>query len=216
MIDSDYERDRADMVARQIEGRGVRDPRVLDAMRRIPRHEFVPEIERAHAYEDRPLPIGYGQTISQPYMVGVMTEALKLTPGDRVLEVGTGSGYQAAILSLLVAKVISIERISELAAGADAKLRSLEINNVTVLNGDGTLGCPEKAPFDAIIVTAGGPEAPEALRRQLCIGGRLLCPVGPRDGQRLSLITRTPEGYAEEPGVGCVFVPLIGSEGWPN
>jgi protein-L-isoaspartate(D-aspartate) O-methyltransferase len=216
MTETALELERSDMVERQIADRGVRDARVLEAMRRIPRHEFVPEQFRTSAYEDRPLPIGYGQTISQPYMVGSMTEALQLRPEDHVLEVGTGSGYQAAILGLLSATVVSVERIPELAAIAEARLRGLGFANVTVRIGDGTQGSPDSAPYDAILVTAGGPAAPETLKQQLRMGGRLLCPVGPRDAQQLSLIRRTASGFTEHLGVGCVFVPLIGNEGWPE
>lgn len=214
--DSAYERQRAHMVVSQIEARGVRNERVLAAMGRVARHLFVPDEMREHAYEDRPLPIGWGQTISQPYMVSAMTEALHLEPTDRVLEIGTGSGYQAAILSLLAKEVISIERIAGLAESASNRLMELGYLNVTVRVGDGTMGCPHLGPYDAIIVTAAGPDVPPALKEQLAERGRLVCPVGSRDTQRLAIIRRTAAGFQEEPGMGCMFVPLIGADGWPN
>lgn len=216
MHEQSYERQRAEMVAQQIAGRGVCDERVLAAMRKVPRHMFVPADVRAHAYEDRPLPIGYGQTISQPYMVGMMTELLRLRSEHRVLEVGTGSGYQAAILGELSGRVITVERIPELAALAEMRLRELGYGNVEVCVGDGTLGYAEKGPYDAIVVTAAGPDVPNTLKQQLSVEGRLLCPAGPRDSQRLELVVRSSEGFTAKLGVGCVFVPLIGSQGWPN
>lgn len=209
-----FARERAEMVASQIIERGVTDARVLEAMRHTPRHQFVPESERARAYGDHPAPIGYGQTISQPYMVALMTEMLELAPPDRVLEIGTGSAYQAAILSLLAAEVVSVERNEALAARARALLEGLGCGNVTVITGDGTLGYPARAPYDAILVTAGGPVLPEALTEQLAVGGRLVCPVGPRDVQELMTVRRTSEGLTEEKGIRCVFVPLVGAQGW--
>lgn len=205
---------REHMVASQIAGRGVTSPRVLGAMRRVPRHLFVPRPEQGQAYEDHPVPIGFGQTISQPYMVGAMTEWLDLAADERVLEIGTGSGYQAAVLSLLVREVITIERHPELARQAAERLRGLGYDNVSVITGDGTLGHAEGAPYDAILVTAGSPAVPEQLPGQLAVGGRLVCPAGGRDCQRLIKITRTARGFEETKGFACLFVPLIGAQGW--
>jgi protein-L-isoaspartate(D-aspartate) O-methyltransferase len=202
------------MVESQIARRGVADQRVLDAMRVIPRHCFVPESLRESAYEDRPLEIGWGQTISQPYIVAFMTQLLELKPEDRVLEVGTGSGYQSAVLGSLVHSVVTIERVEELGDLARQRLDELGFENVTVVTGDGTLGCPEHGPYDAIIVTAAGPHIPEPLKHQLRDGGRLVCPVGPRESQRLIRIVREGDRYREETSIGCVFVPLIGEDGW--
>jgi protein-L-isoaspartate(D-aspartate) O-methyltransferase len=215
-VETALARDREAMVQTQIAARGVKDTRVLDAMRRIPRHRFVPPSARERAYGDYPAPIGYGQTISQPYMVALMTEMLELTPRDRVLEIGTGSAYQAAILSQLAAEVVSVERNEPLADRARTLLEELGCANVTVITGDGTLGYPERAPYDAIIVTAGGPAVPESLKKQLAVGGRLVCPVGSRDVQELITVRRTPERLDEETGISCVFVPLVGAEGWDS
>lgn len=209
-----YRRAWQDMIARQLLGRGIHDTRVLRAMRTVPRHLFVPESLRAKSYEDGPLAIGEGQTISQPYMVALMSEMLELHGHERALEVGTGSGYQAAILGMLAKEVISIERHPALAESAAAILHRLGINNVDIRVGDGTTGAPDKAPFDAIIVTAGGPKVPESLVDQLAVGGRLVCPVGPREGQRIVRMRRTHSGIIEEEGIRCAFVPLIGEEGW--
>ncbi|HJZ70883.1 MAG TPA: protein-L-isoaspartate(D-aspartate) O-methyltransferase [Vicinamibacterales bacterium] len=199
----------------QLVARGITDSRVLDAMRRVPRDAFVPPESQQAAYADRALPIGYGQTISQPFMVAAMTEALHLTGGERVLEVGTGSGYQAAILSLLARDVITIERQPELANAARQSLAALERTNVIVLEGDGTLGSPAHAPFDAILVTAGAPRVPDTLRGQLSPdGGRLVIPVGSSLQQTLHIVTREGDRFTDALGVGCVFVPLIGAEGW--
>ncbi|HNR37176.1 MAG TPA: protein-L-isoaspartate(D-aspartate) O-methyltransferase [Candidatus Hydrogenedentes bacterium] len=211
-----YERARAEMVDRQIAARGINDARLLDAMRRVPRHAFVPDESVERAYEDHAMPIGQGQTISQPYMVAVMTQLLEVGPADRVLEIGTGSGYQSAILSLLAREVITVERVPFLAESARRRLLSLGYENVTVIVGDGTLGYPEKAPYNAIIVTAGSPSVPEALKNQLAPNGRLVCPVGPRDLQHLAVIARTESGFRETTGIGCIFVPLIGEYGWKN
>lgn len=205
---------RAEMVAQQLRDRGIRDPRVLAAMQRVPRHEFVPKVGRRNAYADAPIVIGGGQTISQPYMVAVMTELLDLSPTDRVLEIGTGSGYQAAILSLLAREVITIERIPELAERARAVLSRLGYDNVEVLLADGTVGSPERGPYDAIVVTAGAPQIPQSLLDQLTHGGRLVCPVGSRKTQQLVRWTRENGKFRAEEGVPCVFVPLIGEEGW--
>jgi protein-L-isoaspartate(D-aspartate) O-methyltransferase len=197
------------MVEEQIEARGVRDPRVLDAMRQVPRHELVPASQRDRAYEDRPLPIGHGQTISQPYVVAAMTDALQLTGGERVLEIGTGSGYQAAILSKLAKEVYSIEIVPELAQRARADLARLGYANVEVRQGDGWRGWPEKAPFDAIVVTAAPEEVPPDLIAQLAVGGRLVIPVGGRE-QQLMVVRKTPEGITREVLFGVRFVPMRG------
>jgi protein-L-isoaspartate(D-aspartate) O-methyltransferase len=209
-----YAADRERMTAEQIEGRGISDPRVLDAMRRVPRHLFVPPSQWAHAYEDRPLPIGERQTISQPYMVAAMTAALAPRSGDRVLEVGTGSGYQAAILARLAREVISIERHPPLAEGARRALEAAGLPGVIVVVGDGTQGYPERQPYDRIIVTAGAPSVPPALLRQLADGGRLVIPVGPAAHQELIAIDRHGSEYQRTVLEGCVFVPLVGEHGW--
>jgi len=213
--DSTHERDR--MVAEQIAARGLDDPFVLGAMRAVPREDFVPEDLAESAYEDGPLPIGHGQTISQPYIVAVMTEAARVRPGDRVLEIGTGSGYAAAVLSKIAGEVYTVERLEALAESARDRLTALGYDNVHVRCGDGTLGWAEHAPYDAIIVTAGGPTVPRALLDQLKSGGRLVMPLGsePR-AQRLIRQTRTgPETYAQDDLEWVAFVPLIGEQGWP-
>jgi len=204
------ERDRLQMVSSQIEARGVRDTRVLAAMRRVPRHRFVPESQRAHAYEDRPLPIGVGQTISQPYIVALMSELAALEPGDRVLEIGTGCGYQAAVLAEMGVEVFSIEIIESLAKQATATLRELGYGKrIEIRHGDGYAGWPEHAPFDAILVTAAPPKIPEPLRQQLKRGGRLIIPVG-EQFQRLLRVTRTEDGFREESVIPVRFVPMTG------
>jgi protein-L-isoaspartate(D-aspartate) O-methyltransferase len=205
------------MVERQIVARGVCDPRVLDAMRAVPRHLFVPEDVRDAAYDDRPLPIAEGQTISQPYMVAVMTQALDPAPHHRVLEIGTGSGYQTAILARLAGDVHSMERHPALAALARLTLDSVGATNVVIHVGDGTEGLPENAPFDRILVTAGAPSVPESLQRQLAPGGRLVIPVGPAGFQRLTTIVRQAgDRFERGESDPCVFVPLIGRFGWPE
>lgn len=202
------------MVRTQIEGRGVRDPRVLRAMRAVPRERFVAPQLREFAEQDSPLEIDEGQTISQPYIVALMTEALELSPSDRVLEIGTGSGYAAAILAEIAEEVDTVERHESLAASARRRLRELGYTNVRVHHGDGTRGLPHRAPFDAIVVTAGGPVVPESLKEQLAPGGRLVIPVGGRD-QRLLRFRRVGPGEVEMDDLGAVrFVPLIGEEGW--
>ncbi|MEW6225182.1 MAG: protein-L-isoaspartate(D-aspartate) O-methyltransferase [Chloroflexota bacterium] len=206
---------RARMVADQLRRRDVRDEGVLAAMGAVPREAFVPEHERSWAYEDGPLPIGGGQTISQPYIVARMTELLHVGPGDRVLEIGTGSGYQAAVLAELGCRVSSIERDAGLAAAARARLRELGYGDrVDVRVGDGSLGDPEGAPWDAILVTAGAPEIPAALREQLGEGRRLVIPVGTRWDQELLVVERHGTEWTERSDGGCVFVPLIGAGGW--
>jgi protein-L-isoaspartate(D-aspartate) O-methyltransferase len=205
---------RGRMVEYQIEARGVRDGRVLAAMREIPRHVFVPKAYESSAYEDRPLPIGQGQTISQPYIVALMTELLELSPRDRVLEIGTGSGYQAAILARLAAEVISIERLPGISGTAGETLAGLGVTNVRLVVGDGTKGWPEGAPYDAIIITAATPQVPEPLIDQLAEGGRLVAPVGRIDVQTLlKVVKRKGEIVTTEYG-GVCFVPLIGNHGW--
>jgi len=199
----------------QLVARGITDARVLDVMRRVPREAFVPSASSELAYADRALPIGCGQTISQPYMVAVMSEALRLTGGERVLEVGTGSGYQAAVLGELARHVMTVERVPELAEAARARLAALGYTNVDVSVGDGTLGSPSHAPFDGILVAAGAPRAPDALKEQLSPeGGRLVIPVGPAEQQWLVVITRHGDRFTESTGIGCVFVPLLGRNGW--
>jgi protein-L-isoaspartate(D-aspartate) O-methyltransferase len=212
----DYEHARHRMVEAHIARRGIRDERVLSAVRRIPREAFVDEGFEEFAYEDTPLPIGSGQTISQPYIVARMAEAAEIEATDRVLEVGTGSGYAAAVLAALAAEVFTVERHRELAERAEMRFRRSGTRNVVVRVGDGTKGWPEKAPFDAIVVAAGGPSIPASLQEQLEIGGRLVIPVGHRRGeQRLLRITRVAAGKFEEEDLGGVmFVPLIGEEGW--
>jgi protein-L-isoaspartate(D-aspartate) O-methyltransferase len=202
-------RARADMVTRQIAARGVQDTSVLDAMRVVPRHLFVPEQYRGEAYEDYPLPIGEGQTISQPYIVGSMTEALELEPEDTVLEIGTGSGYQAAVLAEIASAVYTIEIIEVLGRRAESTLTSLHYDNVHVLVGDGYRGWPEHAPFDAIIVTAAPDHIPQPLVDQLAIGGRMVLPLG-KHHQSLVALTKTPEGVVREDRFGVRFVPMTG------
>ncbi len=197
------------MVRGQIEARGVRDPRVLAALRAVPRHELIPEEMRRHAYADGPLPIGLGQTISQPYIVAYMTEQLELERGDRVLEVGTGSGYQAAVLAELCERVYSIEIVPELAERAARDLERLGYDNVRVRTGDGYRGWPDEAPFDAIIITAAPPRIPEPLLEQLAVGGRMIVPVG-EHYQELVLITRTDDGFRRRQLIPVRFVPMTG------
>jgi protein-L-isoaspartate(D-aspartate) O-methyltransferase len=204
----------ARMVDEQLRGRDIADRRVLAAMERVPREVFVPPDLRGRAYDDAALPIGSGQTISQPYMVARICEELGLDGDERVLDVGTGSGYQAAVLAQLAAEVHSIERLPELAEQARRNLQAAGIDNVLVHVGDGSLGDPEHAPFDAIAVAAAAPDFPQALYDQLTLGGRLVVPVGGRRGQRLEVIVRSPEGPAVIRSVPCRFVPLVGEEGF--
>lgn len=205
---------RESMVRTQLLPRGIRDPKVLAAMRKVPRHLFVEEALRSQAYGDFPLPIGEQQTISQPYIVAFMTEALELQGTEKVLEIGTGCGYQAAILAEIVPEVYSIERLPDLAAKARRILESLRYFNVRIKVGDGTLGWPEEAPFDAIMVTAAAPGIPRPLLDQLAMGGRLIIPVGDRFSQTLDVVHKTADGLQHDYRGGCRFVKLIGSYGW--
>jgi protein-L-isoaspartate(D-aspartate) O-methyltransferase len=212
-----FEKARERMITAQLRRRGVRDARVLDAMANVPREAFVSAGTEEFAYEDGPLPIGEGQTISQPYIVAAMAEAAELEPGDRVLEVGAGSGYAAAIFSRLAGHVFAVERHASLTEAARARCRALGYHNITLKTGDGSIGWLEEAPFDAILVAAGVPKPPGALKQQLKIGGRLIVPVGERDEQRLLRIRRTGEETFQEDDLGGVrFVPLIGVQGWPE
>jgi protein-L-isoaspartate(D-aspartate) O-methyltransferase len=206
--------ERRRMIETQIRKRGVSSARVLEAMAAVPRHEFVPLKFRDNAYADKPLPIGEGQTISQPYMVGAMTEALELTGSERVLEIGTGSGYQAAVLSLLVSQVITVESHTSLALAAQERLTNLGYANVHVHNGDGSAGFLDAAPYDAILVTAGAPEIPQIFASQLREGGRLVIPVGDRDNQEL-VQARLENGELKSRALfNCKFVLLLGRFGW--
>lgn len=202
------------MVQTQIAARGVTDERVLEAMRRVPRHVFVPEPYRDEAYADYPLPIGHGQTISQPFIVALMCSLLGLRGDEKVLEVGTGSGYQAAVLAHLAREVHTIERIPELAQEAARRLAELGLENVRVHIGDGTLGLPEEAPFDGILVAAAAPRVPQPLLEQLSEGGRLVAPVGRRGWQVLERWTRRGNGWERETYDSVAFVPLVGKHGW--
>jgi protein-L-isoaspartate(D-aspartate) O-methyltransferase len=203
------------MVERLRDHYKIADGKVLDVMNTVPRHRFVPDALRSQAYKDNALPIAAGQTISQPFIVARMTELLELTGKERVLEIGAGSGYQSAVLASLARKVYSVERIQTLANEALAKLRSLGYNNVSVRNADGTNGWQVYAPFDAILVAAGGPEVPKPLLDQLEIGGKLVVPVGEdQKTQMLVRVTRTADGFKSEDHGPCSFVPLIGSHGW--
>ncbi|MBP5990935.1 MAG: protein-L-isoaspartate(D-aspartate) O-methyltransferase [Piscinibacter sp.] len=214
----EFARRRDAMVREQIEARGVHDARVLQAMRELPRERFVRPGWEAEAYDDNPLPIAAGQTISQPYIVAFMSEALQLRGGERVLEIGTGSGYAAAVLGRLAKEVHTVERHAVLAEGAAAALAALGVDNVQVHTADGTLGWPAAAPYDAIVVTAAGPEVPVALLAQLAVGGRLVMPVGEREGaQWLLRLTRVNEHETRrEELMGVRFVPLTGAQGWPG
>ena len=198
-----------------VRAQGVSDPRVLQAVADVPRHRFVPDAVLRRAYEDAALPIGFGQTISQPSIQALYLEVLEIGPGDRVLEVGTGSGYQTALLAALSANVYSVERIPQLAVRARQALDEVGHRNVALLTGDGTVGWSRYAPYDAILVAAAAPDVPPTLVDQLTPGGRLLIPIGDRERQTLTLVTRTENGeYEQEAVTGCVFVPLIGRFGW--
>ena len=206
------------MVTHQLEARGIRDARVIEAMRRIPRHAFVAAAMRREAYDDTPLPIEEGQTISQPYIVALMLEAARLGAGDRMLEVGAGSGYASAVAAQLAAHVDAVERHQRLVELARERLARLAITNVDVHVGDGSAGWPNGAPFDAIVVAAAGPRVPEPLREQLAVGGRLVIPVASGFGaQRLVLVERRGDAEWREDDLGGVmFVPLVGAQGWPD
>lgn len=204
------------MVAQQIESRGVRDPRVLDALRRVPRHCFLPEGCRSNAYGDFPISIGEAQTISQPYMVALMTETLELEGDERVLEIGTGSGYQTAVLAELCSEVHTVERLKGLHETAQATLAKLGYEHVRCHWGDGTLGWPDQAPYDRILVTAGAPSVPAGLADQMDEDGILVIPVGDRGVQMLRKYVWTPRGLMSEDVCSCVFVPLRGAQGWPE
>lgn len=209
-----YQKSRDRMVETQLISRGIRDQRVLDAMRKVPRHAFVDEALKDQAYSDHPLPIGDKQTISQPYIVALMTEMLGLKGHEKVLEVGTGSGYQAAVLAELAERVFSIERFAGLAFRANQILQKLGYKNVLIRVGDGTLGWPDEAPFDGIIVTAGAPQVPQPLIDQMAMGGRMVVPVGDRLSQELILVERVPEGIRKTNLGGVRFVDLVGKWGW--
>ncbi len=215
---TDYTEQRELMVRHQIARRGIRSELVLDAMRRVPREEFLPPRQGLFAYDDGPLPIGEGQTISQPYIVAYMADGLDLHGGEKVLEIGTGSGYAAAVLAEIAAEVYTVERISQLADMARQTLERLDYTNVHVRCGDGTLGWPEESPFDGIIVSAGAPDVPDSLKHQLRIGARMVLPVGTgRSYQQLVLVTRVEETeWAVENMIGVRFVPLVGEQGWSS
>lgn len=202
------------MVKEQLEDRGIKDIKVLYAMRKVSRHLFVPESFQYKAYSDCPLPIGENQTISQPYMVALMTESLEINEGDRVLEIGTGSGYQSAVLAEIAEELYSIERIKSLLKKARETLDGLGYTNITTKIFDGTYGWKEKSPFDGIIVTASSPEVPQTLLDQLSVGGRLIIPVGDSSSQVLTKVKKTKEGIEKTELCGCVFVKLIGKYGW--
>jgi protein-L-isoaspartate(D-aspartate) O-methyltransferase len=214
---TDYSADRQEMLDRQLRARGIRDERVLSAMAQIPREEFVPERDRESAYWDGPIQIGYGQTISQPYMTALMAQALQLTGGERVLEVGSGSGYAAAVLGMLAAEVISVELVPELAETARANHRRTGFGrNVMVISGDGSWGFADLAPYHAISVAAGAPEIPKSLLEQLADPGRLVIPVGPQLDQELRVVRKENGRIESSVATLCSFVPLLGSEGWPQ
>jgi protein-L-isoaspartate(D-aspartate) O-methyltransferase len=214
--DKELEAKRLEMLEKQLRRRGITDEKVLAAMDAVPRHKFVGEEFRERAYEDAPLPIGDGQTISQPYIVAAMTAALRLKASERILEIGTGCGYQAAILSRLGKEVFSIERLPRLAAQASKRLAELGYANVHVHCGDGTLGLPEFAPFDAILVAAAAPAVPKPLLAQLAEGGRMILPVGDEENQVLQLIEKLGNTILTNTLEGCRFVPLVGYHGWQN
>jgi protein-L-isoaspartate(D-aspartate) O-methyltransferase len=210
----DFAERRELMVRRDIEARGISDVRVLAAMRRVPRERFVPERWRPQAYDDGALPIGAHQTISQPYVVAWMVDALELPADARVLEIGTGSGYGAAVLAEVASEVVTVERLSELADLARDLLGELDYDNVVVVEGDGTLGHPDRAPYDGICVTAAAPEIPRPLLDQLTDHGRLVVPVGTREGQELTVVVRDGDQFSRKAVGGVRFVPLIGDQGW--
>jgi protein-L-isoaspartate(D-aspartate) O-methyltransferase len=206
------------MIEQQLKPMGIRDPIVLEAMETVPREAFVDKPYRSQAYDDTPLPIEAGQTISQPFIVAYMVESLQLSGGEKVLEVGTGSGYAAAVLAEIAAEVVTIERIETLAESAKQRLAELGYDNVHCVLGDGSKGCPQRAPYDAIVVSAGAPAVPEALKAQLAVGGRLILPVGGRGShQQLWKVTRVNENeYLDESFADVRFVPLVGDQGWQD
>jgi protein-L-isoaspartate(D-aspartate) O-methyltransferase len=210
----DFALARKKMVEGQLQARGIRDDRVLDAMLEVPRHLFVDFSMQAEAYDDNPLPIGDGQTISQPYMVAIMTELLQFKGLEIALEIGTGSGYQAAVLSRVCKWVYTVERIRKLSERAEKTVKSCGYENITFIVGDGTEGWPAAAPYDGIIVTAGAPRRPDTFIKQLRVGGRLVIPVGDRFSQTLKRVIKTEEGTTIENHTGCRFVDLIGKWGW--
>ena len=212
----DFKRLRDMMVDTQLIPRGIKDERVLSAMRKVPRHLFVDDYMQHNAYADMALPIGDEQTISQPYMVAIMTELLELKGNEKVLEIGTGSGYQAAILGELSREVFTIERKALLAKKPEETFQALGYINIYAITGDGTLGLPEESPFDRILITAGSPKIPEPLIEQLADGGIIIAPVGIRFSQQLLIVRKSKEGVSEQTHVPCVFVPLIGKHGWPE
>ena len=214
MTEEEYSQERKRMVVEQIASRGLRDPRLLAVMEAVPRHRFVPSDHLNWAYADGPLPIGFGQTISQPYIVAFMTDALHLIGSERVLEVGTGSGYQAAILGQMAAEVHTVEFIPELAAQAERVLQELGFTNVHVHSGDGSLGWPEAAPYASILVAAAAPRLPQPLMDQLAEGGRIILPVGSRGFQQLEIWERRGKKFKHEASIPVAFVPLRGEHGW--
>ncbi len=211
-----FESERRQMIDRQLRRRGIRDDRVLQAMFEVPRHEFVPAACRCAAYDDRPAAIGEGQTISQPYIVAAMTEAAQIEPGDKVLEIGTGSGYQAAVLAYLGAEVITLERSAPLASSARERLARLGYTGIQVIAADGSEGYPAAAPYAAILVTAAAPKVAPALLQQLADGGRLVIPVGTLHQQTLVLFVKKGDRITAQDLDPCQFVPLIGKQGWPE
>jgi protein-L-isoaspartate(D-aspartate) O-methyltransferase len=216
MTDIAFESERRAMIERQLRRRGIRDERVLQAMFEVPRHEFVPPLYQEAAYDDRPIMIGDGQTISQPYMVAAMTEAAQVQPGDKVLEIGTGSGYQAAILAHLGAEVITMERILRLAEAARERLMRLGYGSVRTIAEDGSAGFPAEAPYAVIIVTAAAPTVSQVLIGQLAEGGRLVIPVGTLQLQRLQVVSKRGDGLSVRDLDPCQFVPLVGKQAWPE
>jgi len=212
----DFAAERKDMVETQLRRRGISDERVLAAMEKVPRHRFLLNPNDSGAHGDHPLSIGSGQTISQPYMVALMTECLRLEGGEHVLEIGTGSGYQSAILAELSRSVVSVERFSSLAERAEKVLAELGYRNVQVFVGDGSLGWPDAAPYDRVMVTAGAPQVAEPWAEQLADDGRLVVPLGDRWGQTLTVVTKRGDKLEHEKICGCVFVPLVGEHGWPD
>jgi len=205
------------MVDQQLIARGIRDERVLDAMRRVPRHRFVPRVTVAEAYADKALPTAAGQTISQPYMVALMTSLLAVEPGHKVLEIGTGSGYQTAVLAMIGADVVTMEVYASLTHFARKMIDDIGLTDrVTFVEGDGTLGCQPHAPFDRILVTAGAPHVPKRLKEQLTDDGRIVIPLGDRASQTLTVVTRRDGEWQTEASVPCRFVPLVGEDGWAD